>query len=407
MYKKRQLEQALIKCSQTFPVVMLVGSRQAGKTTLMRTIDPLRKFVTLDDLDIRRLAKEDPKLFLERFGPPVFIDEFQYAPNLLPYIKILVDEKRTKMQSADGDFWLSGSQNFKMMDGVSESLAGRVAILQILGFGRSEIEESHREFDRPPFFSAHNTKFETNRGMNELFEYIVRGDKPEVWTKPELDKNIFYSSYIQTYLERDVRSQINVKDIGLFEKFMRLLAARSGSLLNMATLASDVGVSQPTIKSWITVLERSYQIYMLRPYYSGYTKRIVKTPKVYFLDTGLLAHLLGIYDAVSAARGAISGLLFETWVVSEIIKSYWHRGLDPNIYFWRVRDGAEVDLVHEEGGSLFPAEIKMSASPPLYVFDAISKIKGKKLGYKRIICMTKQNLPIKSDAEMVSAWSIA
>lgn len=406
MYKKRLIEQAVIRASKTFPVVMLTGSRQAGKTTLLRALEPNRQFVSLDDLQLRRYAKEDPKGFVKEFKPPIFIDEFQYAPDILPYIKIAVDEKRTRTQSADGYFWLSGSQNFKMMEHVQESLAGRVAILQILGFCRPEIDDSHQEFEKPPYFlTPTDSHFETGRSVNDIFEFIVRGDKPEIWTKPEMDRNIFYSSYIQTYLERDVRSQIGVRDIGLFEKFMHMLAARSADLLNLSAIASDVGVTQPTIAQWLNVLERSYQIFLLKPYYRGHTKRYVKTPKAYFLDTGLLSYFLGINDQKTAATHHFNGKLFETWVVSETIKSFWHRGLDANLFFWRTRDGDEIDLVHE-GAEFLPAEIKLANSPSIDVISAIKKVKAVNIGAKRIICTTEKNTPIAGDTSLVSVWNL-
>ena len=406
MYKKRLTEQTVIKTSKTFPIVMLTGSRQTGKTTLLRMLEPNRPFITLDDLQLRRYAKEDPKGFINEFKPPVFIDEFQYAPDILPYIKMAVDEKRTQMKNADGDYWLSGSQNFKMMEHVSESLAGRVVILQLLGFNRSEIDDAHNEFDNQPYLLSPTDKnFETNRTTKNIFEFIVNGDRPEVWTKPEMDRKSFYSSYIQTYLERDVRNQLGVRDLGLFEKFMRLLAARSADLLNLSSLASDVGVSIPTISEWLTVMERSYQIFLLRPYYRGHTKRYVKTPKAYFLDTGLLSYFLNIGDAEGAASHHFNGKLFETWVVSETIKSFWHRGLDANIFFWRTRDGDEIDIVCE-GSKLFPAEIKLANSPSIDVISAAKKISEDEVGEKKIICTTAKNTPLASDTSLISAWDL-
>lgn len=406
MYKKRLIEQAVIKASRTFPVVMLTGSRQSGKTTLYRTLDPNRLLITLDDLQLRRYANEDPKGFINEFKPPVFIDEFQYAPDILPYIKIAVDEKRTKTQSANGDYWLSGSQNFTMMERVSESLAGRVAILQLLGFSRPEIDGEPKEFERPPFLlSSTKEPFETKRSAKKIFEFIVSGDRPEIWTEPDLDRRTFYSSYIQTYLERDVRSQLGVKNLGVFEKFMRMLASRSADLLNLAALSSDVGVSQPTIAQWLTVMERSYQVFLLRPYYRGHTKRYVKTPKAYFLDTGLLSYLLNVNDADTALGHHFNGKLFETWVISEVIKSFWHRGLDANIFFWRTKDGDEIDLVYE-GAELLPAEIKLAHSPPIDVISSVKKLKGLNVGFKRIICTTEKNTPLAGDTSLISAWDL-
>jgi predicted AAA+ superfamily ATPase len=384
---------------------MLTGSRQAGKTTVLRKLEPARRFVTLDDIETRKLAKDDPKGFIDRFPPPVFIDEFQYAPDLLPYIKMSVDEKRTRFMNANGDYWLSGSQNFKMMEHVSESLAGRVAVLQLLGFSRSEGDGGEDAFAEVPSFDSAGPKFETPKGTEEIFEYIIKGDKPELWADPRPEGRIYYSSYIQTYLERDVRNQIGVRDLGLFEKFMRLLAVRSGNLLNMAGLGSDVGVSLPTIQRWITVLERSYQIYLLRPYYGGRTKRYVKTPKVYFLDTGLLSYFLKIFDVRTAVESPMNGMLFETWVVSELLKSRWHRGLDDDVLFLRTKDGDEIDIICETAKGIIAAEVKLSSSPAAdAMFSGVKKMRVKA---KKIICTAKQNIPLGNGVEIVSAMSIS
>lgn len=404
MYKKRLIEQLVKKSSQTFPVVMLTGSRQAGKTTMLRKLESTREVVTLDDMETRKLATDDPKGFINRFPPPIFIDEFQYAPDLLPYIKISVDEKRTNLVEANGDYWLSGSQNFKMMEHVSESLAGRVAVLRLLGFSHSEIDGGEEMFTDDPSFNITGLKFETKKGGDEIFEYVIRGDKPELWTDPALDSRIYYSSYIQTYLERDVRSQIGVRDLGQFEKFMRLLAMRSGNLLNMAGLGSDVGVSLPTIQRWLTVLERSYQIYLLRPYYGGHTRRYVKTPKLYFLDTGLLSYFLKIFDVRTAVESPMNGMLFETWVVSELIKSRWHRGLDDDLLFFRTKDGDEIDIICETAKGAIAAEVKLSSSPAANkIFSEMKKIKT---SAKKIICTAKRNIPLGNGVEIVSAMSI-
>lgn len=406
MYKKRLIEQLVIRTSKTFPVVMLTGSRQAGKTTVLRMLEPARKFVSLDDLEIRKLAIDDPKGFIARFPPPVFIDEFQYAPDLLPYIKMAVDEKRTRLEAASGDYWLSGSQNFKMMEHVSESLAGRVAILQMLGFSHSEADGREETFLSEPSFEASDQRFETKKGIEGMFEYIIKGDKPELWTVPGLDNRVYYSSYIQTYLERDVRSQIGVRDLGLFEKFMRLLAVRSGNLLNMTGIASDVGVSLTTIQRWLTVLERSYQIYLLRPYYGGHTKRYVKTPKVYFLDTGLLSYFLKIFDVRTAIESPMNGMLFETWVVSELIKSRWHRGFDADLLFFRTKNGGEIDIINETAKGIIAAEVKLSSSPGADASRMFSETKNMKILAKKIICTAGQNMPLGNGVEIVSAMSI-
>lgn len=409
MYFQRTLAAVIQKSSKSFPVVMLTGARQTGKTTLLKNLDPKRTFVTLDDLDLRRLAKEDPKLFLERFPPPVFIDEFQYAPEILPYIKIAVDEKRTRLAPCRGDFWLSGSQNFSMMENIQESLAGRVAILQLFGFSLAEINQDKNCFKSPPFFEQNLGSFKTKKTLKELFQCILHGDKPSLYRDPKTDKNLYYSSYIQTYLERDVRQILGVKDLPTFEKFTRALAGRMGQILNMANLANDIGVSIPTIKSWVATLERSYQIYLLYPYYRNFNKRLIKTPKIYFYDTGLAAHLLKWHDTETALAGSMAGNLFENWVVSEIVKSYWHRGQDPRLYFWRTRDGLEIDLLHDANNKLYPAEIKLASSPSLETTTTVlNSLKHRSpIEPARIICASRENFPIGRDMNLVSAWSLA
>ena len=284
MFLERILQEVIRESTASFSVLMLTGPRQAGKTTLLRHMEPTRRFVTLDDLEQRTLAQDNPALFLERYPPPVLIDEFQYAPQLLSAIKIAVDEKRTRLLSCAGAFWLTGSQNFGMMEGVQESLAGRVAILKLLGMSLSEAQQNKGAFASPPFFERPRNLFETKKSSRDLFVHLLKGDKPEIWASPKMNVAQYYSSYIQTYLERDVRSQLGVRELGQFERFMRLLAARCGQLLNMASLAPDVGVTIPTIRSWLTILERSFQIYILQPYYNNLSKRQVKTPKIYFLE---------------------------------------------------------------------------------------------------------------------------
>lgn len=395
---------------------MLTGPRQAGKTTLLRYVEPNRRFVTLDDLENRTLASENPTLFLERYPPPVLIDEFQYAPQLLPYLKIAVDAKRTRMIESAGDYWLTGSQNFTMMEGVQESLAGRVVILKLMGLDLAEILRDETALNRPPFFERPRVNFETDRGVEELFSMILQGDKPELWKQgPNFGNTAdYYISYIQTCLERDVRSQLGVKELGLFEKFMRFLAARTAQLLNMTSLASDVGVKTPTIRSWLTILERSFQITLLSPYYRNLTSRQVKTPKVYFLDTGLITHLLKWNDPKTALQGPMAGALFENWVVSQIIKGYWHSGKDPSLFFWRTREGEEIDLVEEAGDKLHVAEIKLTEGHPAGLFKSLEKPVQKRskkalplvLGSRKLISTSRKNLPLGDGIDLISAWSL-
>lgn len=407
MFRQRIISDCVKQTSASFPVVMLTGARQTGKTTLLRHIEPDRTFVSLDDPDMRRLAKEDPAQFIERFPPPVFIDEFQYAPQILPHIKMAVDAKTTRLRKAAGMYWLSGSQKFALMKGVQESLAGRVAILNLAGFSLGETAGPAVGFPKKPFLESFNARFSTNRTLHDLFKIILKGDKPDLWSGKKLPAGLFYSSYIQTYLERDVRGQLGIRDLGTFDKFMRLLAGRIGQLLNMAGISSEIGVSIPTIKEWLTVLERSDQIMLLQPYFGNIGKRLIKTPKVYFLDTGLAAHLVKWEDPRTTLAGPMAGQLFENWVISEIVKSSRFRGIEPGIYFWRTKEGEEFDLACERGNKLHLAEIKIGSSVerilPGYV-KAANKL-GDRLGSFRLICASKNNYRY-PDAEVVSAWSI-
>jgi hypothetical protein len=407
MYRFRILSPALRRASKSFSVLMVTGARQVGKTTLLRHIEAGRRFVTLDDMDVRRLAKEDPEQFLERYPPPVFIDEFQYAPEILPYIKIRVDEKRTRMVRCAGEYWLSGSQNFGLMKGVAESLAGRVAVFDLPGFSLAEALPGRKEPGKKPFFEAFGRDFETRKSVPELFDAILKGDKPDVWVRKSLDRGLFYSSYVQTYLERDVRSQLGVRHLGHFEKFMRLIAARVGQLMNMAKISSELGVSIPTVKEWLAVLERSDQIFVLPPYSGSISKRLVRTPKVYFLDSGLAAHLLRWQDVETALAGPMAGQLFENWAVSEIVKSYRHRGARPDLYFWRTKEGQEFDLLYEAGGKKHLAEIKLSSA----IHNLSRSVRPVPAALKptvasrSIICTARRNMKVHG-VDYVSAWSI-
>jgi len=407
MYIEREISKVIMKASRTSPVLMVTGPRQAGKTTVLRKADPTRKFVTLDDLEIRSLAQNDPKTFLEAFPPPVLIDEFQYAPQLLPYIKILVDEKRTKLQSAYGFYWLTGSQNFTMMENVQESLAGRVSILNLLGLSRKEIE--HKLEFGGDFIRDKSNAFETKKSTADIMKYILKGGKPELWANRSIDPINYHRSYVQTYIERDVMSQLKIRDIGLFERFFRLLASQTGKLLNLTSFSNELGVSIPSIKTWLTVLERSFQVYLLPSYYRNIGKRAIKSPKVYFLDTGLLCYLLKLSNAQEVLSSYLAGFIFENWVLTEIIKSYWFKGKRANIHYWRTKDGAEIDVLYETGSKLYPIEIKLSASPKRDIFKSFEQLAQKtrlKIGRKKIICTTKSNLPIDKSTDIVSALSI-
>jgi hypothetical protein len=375
---------------------------------LLKHLSPDRRFVTFDDLEVRSLAQNDPKTFLEQYPPPVTIDEFHYAPEILPYIKILIDERRTRAKNANGYYWLTGSQHFNMMQNVQESLAGRVAILNLLGFSRNELESN--VVPSRNFISDKAVRFETSNGQKDIFRFIFRGDKPELWTNKQMNRELYYRSYVQTYIERDIMSQMKIQDIGLFEKFLRILSSRTGQILNLTSISNELGISAPHIKLWLTLLERTYQIMLLPAYFRNIGKRSLKTPKLYFLDTGLACHLLKFQNEAEVLSSHLAGNLFENWVITEIVKSYWYNGKSSSLYYWRTKDGTEVDLVYDASGKLFPVEIKLTASPDkdiLHSFEKLSSQAGITLGRKKIICSSKFNQPLDATTDMVSALSIA
>lgn len=394
MYQPRTIDRFLTQTAMQFPVLLLTGARQVGKTTLLRHLaEPRRSYATLDDPLLLELARGDPALFLQRFPPPVLIDEIQYAPQLLPHIKMAVDNERIP-----GHFWLTGSQQFQMMRGVSESLAGRVAVVQLLGLSRRELAGVGA--DAPPFLPERKA-IETRGSvgpidLQALYRLIWRGSLPEIAVNEALDRDLFYSSYIQTYLQRDVRDLAKVGDESAFLRFLRASAARSAQMLKLSELARDADIAPNTAKQWLSILQTSGIVHLLEPYHSNVTKRLIKTPKLYMLDTGLCSYLTEWTTPETLAAGAMAGPILETWIFAEILKSYWHNGRQAPLHYYRDKDQKEIDLLITRDGQLYPIEIKRSASPSrkdIRHFSALDKL-DLPTGPGGLICLATQSLPL-------------
>lgn len=415
MFIKRKIEETVREVSRTFPVLLLSGPRQVGKTTLLESlIEDGRKKVSLDNLMVRALAKEDPELFLQRYSPPVMIDEIQYAPELLPYIKILVDERKKP-----GDFWLTGSQMFKMMKDVSETLAGRVGIIPILGLSNSEIEGNlFDEFEVDIDKLVKRLEVTSPMGIDRVFDRIFKGSMPRLYELDDINLQIYFNSYIDTYISRDIRDLKQVADLTSFMKFIRIVAARTASNLNYETLAQETGISSPTAKSWLSILISSGLVILIEPFFNNALKRLVKTPRMYFADTGLCAHLMGWTSGQLLENSAMSGAFFETWLVTEIYKSYLNVGKTPPLYFYRDSRKKEIDLLIFKDGIVNPIEIKKASAPKgatknfsvLYRIDEgsddISSGLKIKVGKGAVVCMASDLLPIDRENWYVPAWLV-
>lgn len=407
-YISRHMEERILELSKSYSAILVTGPRQAGKTTMLRSLAEKenigREHVTLDDLTARDIAKNDPALFLQLHKPPVLIDEVQYAPELFTYIKIHIDEHHNP-----GDFWMTGSQIFRLMRGVQESLAGRVALLHMSPMSQREIIGAPcvpftTDFDRLLAESKNVAPVETP----ELFERIWKGCMPGLVSGQYTDRNIYYSSYLSTYVERDVRELSGNIDVLQFNRFVTAVAARTSQLLNYKAIADDADIDMQTAKAWVNILETLGIIFLLHPYSNNVLKRTIKTPKVYFYDTGLVCYLTKWSSPEVAESGAMSGALLENYAVSEIMKSYQNAGIEPYLYFYRDRDAKEIDVILEGDGKLCPLEIKKTATPDkrlTRVFGVIDK-SPLQLGTGAVLCMAEQFSAFDRDNLIVPIWMI-
>lgn len=417
MYIKRAIEETIAKVAGMFPVLFVTGPRQVGKTTLLKQLaEAGRKYVTLDDPDVRYLGKHDPALFMQRYTPPVFIDEIQYATELLPYIKMSVDESGRK-----GDFWITGSQVFRLMKNVSESLAGRAGIVHLLGLSDAEIYGyASKPFTTDPQQLLKRLDVAKPRNLHEIYARIFKGSMPALYADEAVDWETYYRSYVDTYLQRDIRDLAQVADEMEFYNFMTVVAAHTAKPVVYEELAGAAGISAPTAKKWLSILVSSHVVALVQPYYNNVLKRVVKMPLLHFLDTGLAAYLLKWGNAEALEKGAMSGAFFESFVFSEIYKSYLNAGKEPPIFYYRDKDQKEIDLLLYQNGTLYPIEVKKAASPgkgaikSFHVLDAVQEpekfgaINELKIdiGEGSVVCMAKDLLPIDAKNWYVPVWLI-
>lgn len=413
-YLHRTLESFIKLANRQFPVLMLTGPRQVGKTTLLKALgeqegtQTSRRYVTLDNPMLLALARDEPALFLQRFPPPLLIDEIQYAPGLFPYLKEAVDA-----QGGKGLYWLTGSQPFHLMQNVAESLAGRVAVMHLQGLSMSEAlggGSAVRPFLPEPTAPVARGEAAVT-SLAAIYAHIWRGAFPALYAAgdAQADRDLFYGSYLQTYLQRDVRDLAQVGDLMAFTRFLRSAAARTGQLLNLADMARDVGVAPNTAKHWLSILVASGLVWLLEPYHTNLSKRLVKTPKLYFLDTGLAAYLTEWSSPATLEAGAFSGAIFETWVVAEMLRSYWHNGKQAPLYFYRDKDQKEIDVLIVRDGRAHPVEIKKTVQPghDAVRHFAVLEHLGLDIGAGAVVCLTPEFMPITAQVHALPAGLVA
>lgn len=394
MYINRHLENQILAASEKYPVVMLTGQRQVGKSTMLYHIkDESRNYVSLDDINARRLAETDLALFFETYKAPLIIDEFQRIPELTLEIKKIVDERALKGEPNEGMYWLTGSQRFTMMKNVSETLAGRVAIFEMSSLTSSEIRGDKASLFNPDIDALKLKKIGENSDLQGIYKSIFYGGMPKLIAN-DVERDRYYSDFVNTYIEKDVRDFAKIGKLREFSDFVVYMAARTGQELKYTDIANNIGISVVTAKEWVSILEQSGIIYILRPYYNNITKRLVKTPKVYFMDTGLCAYLCRWSSPEVLESGAMDGAFLETYVVTEIIKSYYNAGKQPDIYYYRDIDKKEVDLLIMKDRYCYPIEIKKSKNPVNAGknFESLIKL-NLKLKPALIMCMANEIIP--------------
>lgn len=408
MYIERHLEKVLKNPDYIRGVMAVTGSRQTGKSTL---IDEVSKgmdimSVTLDDINRRELAKNNPKNFLAMLPTPLFIDEVQYAPELFPYMKIHVDKTKEM-----GAYYISGSQRFNMIKNLSESLAGRVGIFELLGLSMREIKRDIFNGLFVPTVDYLKNRKTKPMELTELWQIIHKGSYPELYAKPNIVWDKFYNDYVNTYIERDVHQLENIGDEVKFYQFMQLVAANSGNLFNIDNIAKDIGITRASCEKWLSVLRASNLIYLLPPYHSNVTKRAIKTPKIYFLDTGLMAFLTKWHMPEQIETGAMSGAFFETFIFCEILKSFYNAGIDPKmyLYFYRDKDNNEIDFIINYNSRLHPIEVKKKSNPNLKDISAFRFIEKNEIyerGNGAVICTNDNIVPLNERDNIVPFFYI-
>ncbi|MCL1917488.1 MAG: ATP-binding protein [Peptococcaceae bacterium] len=409
MYIRRHIEPVVSRIAKRKPVLMLTGARQVGKSTMLKEVYRDITYIALNSPLVRESARESPSTFFDRYKPPVIVDEIQKAAELFEYIKDIVDEDKAK-----GQFYLTGSQSLHLMKNVADSLAGRVGVIKMMGLSLRELAgRAYREPFIPMFQDKSEAASEASEASEYTYERIVtcihKGFFPELYeTESDLyDWMDFHSSYLQTYIEKDIKDVLNIQDESAFIKFVKSAAALTGNMLNLSTMAEICGKDVKTVRAWLSVLESSGLVFLLEPYYNNFNKRLIKTPKLYFLDTGLACWLLGWNTPEQLVNGAMWGHIFESFVFAEILKSYYNDGIvKPPLYYYRDIDKNEIDLLVAEGDILYPVEIKTTSDPTKSMaksFRCLQNVPDKKVGAGAVICLAKECLPLTENVWMMPA----